>query len=96
MKKLLFSALWAIVMAFSPAGRGQTIGLQWIQGKPGYDMRLARIDTIVNEYISKGWVNGVVTIVVKDNRIIQYRGYGFGDLENKKPMHRLDFMMRNR
>lgn len=30
--------------------------------------RLARIDTLVNSYISKGWVHGVVTLVVKGVR----------------------------
>ena len=50
-----------------------------------YD-RLARIDNLVNDYIKKDWVKAVVTIVVKDNQLIQYKGYGFADAETKKPM----------
>ena len=50
-------------------------------GKPNssvdYD-RLARIDNLVNEYIKNDWEKAVVTIVVKDNQIIQYKGYGLG------------------
>ena len=48
--------------------------------------RLARIDNLVNDYINKGWETGVVTIIIKNNQIIQYKGYGFADVETKKPM----------
>ena len=41
-----------------------------------YD-RLTRIDNLVNEYIKNDWEKAVVTIVVKDNQVIQYKGYGF-------------------
>lgn len=50
-----------------------------------YD-RLARIDNLVNEYIKNDWEKAVVTIVVKDNQIIQYKGYGLADENTKKPM----------
>lgn len=53
-------------------------------------VRLARIDTVVNEYLEKGWVNGVVTLVVHDGRVVQYKGYGFSDIEAKKRMRRDD------
>lgn len=48
--------------------------------------RLAKIDNLVNDYIKKDWVKGVVTLVVKDNKIIQYKGYGYADAEAKSPM----------
>jgi CubicO group peptidase (beta-lactamase class C family) len=48
--------------------------------------RLARIDTLVREYIGKGWVKDVVTIVVKDNQLVQYKGYGYFDPSGKIPM----------
>ncbi|MEP6951902.1 MAG: serine hydrolase domain-containing protein [Ginsengibacter sp.] len=47
--------------------------------------RLTRIDTLINDYIKKDWVKAVVTIVVKDNQLIQYKGYGFTDADPKKP-----------
>ena len=50
--------------------------------------RLARIDTLLNDYINKNWLTGAVTLVVKDNRIIQYKGYGLADVETKKPMQK--------
>ncbi|HEY4110092.1 serine hydrolase domain-containing protein, partial [Puia sp.] len=58
---------------------------------PSVDLhRLARIDSFVNGYISKGWVNGVVTLVVKNGHVVQYKGYGYADKEANKPMRRDD------
>jgi CubicO group peptidase (beta-lactamase class C family) len=48
--------------------------------------RLENIDTLINGYINRDWVKGVVTIVVKDGQIIQYKGYGYSNAETKKPM----------
>jgi CubicO group peptidase (beta-lactamase class C family) len=48
--------------------------------------RLARIDSLVNSYVKNDWVKGVVTIIVKDNQLIQYKGYGYADAAAKKPM----------
>ena len=50
--------------------------------------RLARIDNLINDYVKHEWVKGVVTIVVKDNQVVQYKGYGFADAETKKPMEK--------
>jgi hypothetical protein len=43
-----------------------------------YD-RLAKIDGLINAHVSSNWVEGVVTIVVKDNQLVQYKGYGYAD-----------------
>lgn len=48
--------------------------------------KLAAIDDLVNEYISKNWLTGAVSIVIKDNEVVQYKGYGYADAESKKPM----------
>ncbi|MEO5948442.1 MAG: serine hydrolase domain-containing protein [Chitinophagaceae bacterium] len=48
--------------------------------------KLVLIDDVVNDYISKNWLTGAVSIVIKDNQIVQYKGYGYADLATKKPM----------
>lgn len=48
--------------------------------------KIANIDTLINGYINRDWVKGVVTIVVKDGQVIQYKGYGYADAATKKPM----------
>lgn len=48
--------------------------------------RLARVDTLANTYIRNNWLKGVVTLVVKDNQVILYKGYGSLDTAGKTPM----------
>lgn len=48
--------------------------------------KLAKIDAIVNDYIAKNWLTGAVSIVIKDNQVVQYKGYGYADVDTKKPM----------
>lgn len=48
--------------------------------------KLTRIDALVNDYIQKGWETGMVTLVIKDNQLVQYKGYGYADFAAKKPM----------
>ena len=50
--------------------------------------RLSRIDSVVNEYIDKKWLTGAVSIVIKDNQVVQYKGYGYADVDTKKPMQK--------
>jgi CubicO group peptidase (beta-lactamase class C family) len=52
--------------------------------------RLARIDTLVGDYVRKGYVNGVVTLVIHDGHIVQYKGYGYANIADKKAMRRDD------
>lgn len=48
--------------------------------------RLARIDDLVNSYVKKNWLTGAVTVVIKDNQLVQYKGYGMLDTDTKKAM----------
>ncbi|MEJ7678195.1 MAG: serine hydrolase domain-containing protein [Segetibacter sp.] len=48
--------------------------------------RIKRIDTLLNNYINKNYLTGAVTLIVKDNQVIQNKGYGYQDFESRKPM----------
>jgi len=48
--------------------------------------RLSRIDSVINDYVQHDRINGVVTIIVKDNQLVQWKGYGYLDKESKKTM----------
>ncbi|HEY4337304.1 MAG TPA: serine hydrolase domain-containing protein, partial [Puia sp.] len=86
MKKLLPLLLSCLSLAQLLSAQSLTI-----TPDPSVDFRrLARIDTFVNDYISKGWINGVVTLVVKNGHVVQYKGYGYADKEANKPMRRDD------
>ncbi|MET0393388.1 MAG: serine hydrolase domain-containing protein [Chitinophagaceae bacterium] len=48
--------------------------------------QLAKLDQVVNEYIDKKWLNGAVALVIKDNQVVRYRGYGYLDAATQTPM----------
>src|SRR5687767_3115855 len=41
--------------------------------------RLKRIDPVLQEYISKGTINGMVALIVKDGKIAYYKAFGAND-----------------
>jgi len=91
MKKLIAASLflclpWVCAVSVS----AQTITSGPLSDKSVDPTRLARIDTLVNDYINKGFVNGVVTLVIHNGHVVQYKGYGYSDIEAKKLMHQDD------
>jgi CubicO group peptidase (beta-lactamase class C family) len=78
-KVLIFISLFPCVVA------AQVIEKNAKNATVDYE-KLTRIDNLINDYIKKDWLKGVVTIIVKDNQLIQYKGYGYQDAETKKPM----------
>ena len=47
---------------------------------------LSRIDTLLKQFVNNNWLPGAVVIVVKDNQVAYYKGYGYSKLATKKPM----------
>lgn len=82
--KLLLSFCATVSIAFSV--NAQVIQTSAVKNTTLDYIRLSRIDTLLNDYIKKDWIKGAVTIVVKDNQLVQYKGYGYADAETKKPM----------
>jgi CubicO group peptidase (beta-lactamase class C family) len=84
MKKtqLLLAAL--LILSFNL--RAQTIETSGKQNASVNYERLSFIDSIANHYIKNNRLTGLVTIIVKDNQLVQYKGYGYQDFESKKPM----------
>jgi len=82
----LRTALVTVVILFmSFLGQSQVVQTGAKNNTVDYE-RLAKIDGLVNEYISKNWLTGAVSIVIKDNEVVQYKGYGYADVATKKPM----------
>jgi len=48
--------------------------------------RLQRIDTVMNEYIQKGWINGAVAIVYRNGVPAYYRAFGYNNTDTKQPL----------
>jgi CubicO group peptidase (beta-lactamase class C family) len=47
---------------------------------------LSRIDDLVMQYVKNKWVAGAAAIVVKDGKIVYYKGIGFDDIQAGTPM----------
>lgn len=45
--------------------------------------RLARLDNTMNDWVSKGWINGAVGLVIRHGKIAHYKAVGYNDLEAK-------------
>src|SRR5690242_837155 len=50
--------------------------------------RLRRIDEMVRGYIDQGKLNGAAALIARNGKIVYYRGFGYDDKENNKPMKR--------
>jgi CubicO group peptidase (beta-lactamase class C family) len=88
MRKLsLFLVAFLLVITFTGSAQVLQTG---VADKDIDYTRLARIDSFVDSYVRNGWVNGVVTIMVHDGHVVQYRGYGYANIEAHKPMRRDD------
>jgi CubicO group peptidase (beta-lactamase class C family) len=74
-----------VILFMSLFGQSQVVQTGTKNNTVDYE-RLAKIDGLVNEYISKNWLTGAVSIVIKDNQVVQYKGYGYADVASKKPM----------
>jgi CubicO group peptidase (beta-lactamase class C family) len=81
-----FIGICITLLLFCLHGSSQTIQMKATPDASVDYGRLSRIDTLVNTYIGKGWLNGMVVLIVKDNQLILSKGFGYSDIESKKPM----------
>jgi CubicO group peptidase (beta-lactamase class C family) len=52
--------------------------------------RLERIDAMLNDYIAKQQVPGVVALIVRDGKIVYHKSFGYRDIEAKTPLKKDD------
>jgi CubicO group peptidase (beta-lactamase class C family) len=80
MKKLLLLFLLPLSLAaqvLSPA----------VQPTADFDQKkLEAVDVLLKSYVEKNHLVGAVTLVVKNNQLVHYKGHGYADLATKKPM----------
>jgi CubicO group peptidase (beta-lactamase class C family) len=52
--------------------------------------RLARLDSGMNDWVKKKWINGAVGFVARHGKIVYYRSVGHNDEQGTAPWHRDD------
>ncbi len=48
--------------------------------------RLARLDSSMNDWVSKKWLNGSVVFIARNGKIVFHKSAGFNDLDTKAPL----------
>ena len=48
--------------------------------------KLESIDALVKSYVEKNHLVGAVTLIVKNNQLVHYKGHGYANLASKKTM----------
>ena len=77
-----------LLFAFSAHAQSQSKVL--VQAPPaegGFSAtRLARLDSGMNDWVKKKWVNGSVALIARNGKIVFYKAYGYNDLDTKAPL----------
>jgi CubicO group peptidase (beta-lactamase class C family) len=48
--------------------------------------RLTRLDSGMNDWVKKKWVNGSVALIARKGKVVFYKSYGYNDPEKKIPL----------
>lgn len=52
--------------------------------------RLARIDQLCNDYVSKNYIPGAVVLIVRNGKVVYHKAYGYSDMEAKTALKKDD------
>jgi len=91
MKKFLLAAtsIWFSIAVFSQSPATTSSAKTLKETNPtsaGFSPeRLARIDKLLQEYVDKKWTAGGSAIIVHNGSIVYYKGFGYDDVDTKKP-----------
>ncbi|GAA4396560.1 serine hydrolase domain-containing protein [Nibrella viscosa] len=85
MRKTLASLLLALCFVYTYAQKPVlTPGSPEASGMSSE--RLQRIDRVVQDYISKGWLTGASAFISRNGKIVYHKAFGQNDIDTKSPM----------
>jgi len=84
MKKNLLSILFLVAGVLSAFG--QVITTSTPEAAGFSSERLKRIDVAMNDWVSKGYMNGTAALIIKNGKVAYYKAAGYNDLDTKEPM----------
>ena len=90
-KRILFFVLLIICLheeTFSQAPVSKTLSEASPESVGMSGERLKKIDGLVDDYVKNRWVAGATAIVVRNGKIVYYKGLGFDDIDKRSPMKR--------
>jgi CubicO group peptidase (beta-lactamase class C family) len=86
-----FGITLLMVLAFTaganPAQAQSKVLTEAAPGAGGFSAgRLARLDSGMNDWVKKKWVNGSVALIVRKGKIVFFKAYGYNDPDTKAPL----------
>jgi|APTNR8051073442_1049403.scaffolds.fasta_scaffold00001_141 CubicO group peptidase (beta-lactamase class C family) len=83
MKKIGFILFFILVAAASFAQPSKNL----IPAKPEdvgmSSEKLGRIDTYLQDYVSKNWIPGAVVLIARNGKLVYHKAFGYSDVESK-------------
>ena len=83
---LIAFSIIVFALAITIKGNSQVLSFETVKSNKFDYTKLAQIDSVVNKYINNRWVIGSSVIIVKDNQVAYYKGFGYADEATKKAM----------
>src|SRR5580704_16024287 len=79
--------LFAFIAYTNPAHTQSKILMEASPEAGGFSpVRLARLDSGMNDWVKNKWVNGSVALIARKGKIVFYKSYGYNDLDTKAPL----------
>lgn len=79
--------LFALVACEKSVGKKSTVLTEGSPESGGFSpTRLARLDSGMNDWVKKKWVNGSVALIARKGKIVFHKAYGYNDLDTKAPL----------
>ena len=83
-RKLIAGLILVTALAQTSFGQSKTLA-EALPETGGFSAnRLARLDSGMNGWIKKNWVNGAVALVARKGKVVFYKSYGYNNLETKE------------
>jgi CubicO group peptidase (beta-lactamase class C family) len=80
---LLFSI---IVFAYTANSQSKVLTVATPEAGGFSANRLSRLESSMNDWVRKNWVNGSVALIVRKGKIVFYKASGFNNLDTKSPL----------
>src|SRR6476661_663280 len=79
--------LFALIAYASPAQTHSKVLAQAAPEAGGFSAsRLTRLDSGMNDWVKKNWVNGAVALIVRNGKIVFDKAYGYNNMDTKTPL----------
>jgi CubicO group peptidase (beta-lactamase class C family) len=81
--------LLAFIACEKPAEKKSKVLSEGIPEDGGFSSaRLARLDSGMNDWVKKKWINGAVALVARNGKIVFYKSVGYNNLDTKAPLEK--------